>query len=256
LSHERVLERELGLDLPELDSGFDQWLREEYSGAFAAAEAAIEVREVDAESRGDLEWLTDRAMEEPLDVATRIALGRVLLEDGRPDEAERWLVEARDLFPRNPDPRGPNRMLAAIYAEQENPVAEMGALEAHLANYADDYEANMRLAELREEAGDPAGAADAMQNALLVYPFEIPVHERLAAIYEQLGGGPEEVRERRVILDLAPVDRAGAYYELAAAQLRAGETDGARASVLSALELAPRFPEAQDLLIEIMQGAQ
>jgi tetratricopeptide (TPR) repeat protein len=176
------------------------------------------------------------------------------MEEQRAEEAIPYLIEARDLFPENPDPVGPNRVLAEIYTEMGDDAAAEAALVAHVANTAEDYGAFVQLADLREARGDTQGAADALGQAVLVYPFEIPIHERLAALYLTIGDAEGEVRERRVVLALRPVDRAGAFYELAEAQLRANDREGARASVLSALEVAPRFPEAQDLLLRIMQG--
>jgi tetratricopeptide (TPR) repeat protein len=176
------------------------------------------------------------------------------MEDQRPQEAIPFLLEARDLFPENPDPVGPNRVLAEIYTELGDNAAAEAALVAHVANTAEDYGAFVQLGDLREPRGDVPGAADALGRAILVYPFEIPIHERLAGLYEAIGDAEGEVRERRVVLALQPVDRAGAFYELAEAQLRAGDREGARESALSALEVAPRFPEAQDLLLRIMQG--
>jgi tetratricopeptide (TPR) repeat protein len=251
---EAVLDSELGVTPEEFDRRFDEWLRGRYAGAFVAAEAAVEIADVDMEQRMSIDWLQDRVAEAPTDVQSRVSLARLLMEEGRPEEAIPYLVEARDLFPENPDPVGPNRVLAEIYQEQGNDAAAEAALVAHLANTAEDYAAFVQLADLREERGDAQGAADALGRAILVYPFEIPIHERLASLYESVGDAAGEVRERRVVLALQPVDRAGAFYELAEAQLRAGDREGARVSVLSALEVAPRFPEAQDLLLRIMQS--
>jgi tetratricopeptide (TPR) repeat protein len=59
------------------------------------------------------------------------------------------------------------------------------------------------------------------------------------------------VRERRAVLALRPVNRADAQYRLAGALYRSGDLDAARRAVLEALELAPSFEAAQELLLEI-----
>jgi tetratricopeptide (TPR) repeat protein len=251
---EAVLDSELGVTPEEFDRRFDAWLRERYAAAFVAAEAAVEIADVEMAERMSVDWLEERVAEAPADLQSRVALARLLMEEERPQEAIPYLLEARDLFPENPDPVGPNRVLAEIYTEQGNNAAAEEALVAHLGNTAEDYGAHVQLADLREERGDLQGAADALGRAILVYPFEIPIHERLAGLYETVGDAEGEVRERRVVLALQPVDRAGAFYELAEAQLRAGDREGARSSALSALEVAPRVPEAQDLLLRIMQS--
>ena len=254
LSHEEVLERELGLGLEAFDDQFDGWLRGRYPGAFAAAEAALELRDTEREVRSDPGWLRERVASSPEDLESRLALAQILIEEERFDEAEPVLLEAQEVFPENPDPRGPSRLLAVVRQEQDDSAGAIEALEAHLSIVAEDYQGNLELADLREEEGDLAAAAVALQRGIQVYPFEIPIHERLARLYGELQNVDGEVREHRVLLALGPVDRTGALYGLADALYRAGELSEARETVLDALELAPRFPEAQDLLLRIMSG--
>jgi len=257
LPQEEVIQRRLGLDPEGFDREFDIWFRERYSGALRAADAMVELRATPRETRSaDRTWLEERVSRSPADVASRVALGALLIEAEAFEDARRYLEEARDIFPQNPDPRGPNRLLAELYRRTGDKEAEIAALRAHLANASGDYEAHLALASLLEQRDDPGGAVRALEEAVFVYPFEIPVHERLAAAYRELGDGDGEVRERRVILALGPADRAGALHDLADAQFRAGDMEGARVNVLRALELAPRFPEAQDLLLRIVGGGQ
>ena len=257
LPQEEVIQRRLGLDPEGFDREFDTWFRERYSGALRAADAMVELRATPGETRSaDRTWLEERVSRSPADVASRVALGALLVEAEAFEDARRHLEEARDIFPQNPDPRGPNRLLAELHRRSGDNEAEIAALRAHLANASGDYEAHLALASLLEQRDDIAGAVQALEEAVFVYPFEIPVHERLARAYRELGEGYGEVRERRVILALGPVDRAGALHDLADAQFRAGDMEGARVNVLRALELAPRFPEAQDLLLRIVGGGQ
>jgi len=252
LSHQRVLERELNLDLEEFDRRFDRWLRERYAGAFAAAAAAIEVRDGEPENRSDPDWLQARVTQSPEDIEARVALARIRIEEEEWADAESLLIEARDIFPNNPDARGPSRLLAEVRREQGDTLGTIEALQAHLAVVAEDYAGHMGLADLLEELGDLAGASGALERAIQVYPFEIVVHTRLASLYAELDDRDGAVRERRVVVALEPADRTGALFELADALYRAGDTEGAREAVLGALELAPRFPEAQELLLRIM----
>jgi Tfp pilus assembly protein PilF len=53
---------------------------------------------------------------------------------------------------------------------------------------------------------------------------------------------------------LNPVDRAEALYQLALAQLEAGDNAAARRTVLRALEIAPNFERAQELLLRVRSG--
>lgn len=190
-----------------------------------------------------------------MDLQSRLALARLLISEGEEAEAIEHLNRARDIFPENPDRGGPNRLLAEIHRNRGDRRAAVAALRAHLSVLAEDREAQLDLAELLLEEGDRAGAAEAMSNAMLVYPFDLASHERLADLYREVGDREGEILERRVFLALNPPDRAGALFRLAEAQFAAGRTEDAQVSVLGALEVAPRFPEAQDLLLRILAGS-
>jgi Tfp pilus assembly protein PilF len=56
------------------------------------------------------------------------------------------------------------------------------------------------------------------------------------------------------VLALAPANVAEARYQLALALYQSGDPAAARREVLRALELAPAFEQAQDLLLRIREG--
>ena len=62
------------------------------------------------------------------------------------------------------------------------------------------------------------------------------------------------MRERRAVLALAPVDLAEARFQLARALLAAGDRTAAKREVLLALEGAPTFAPAQELLLTLVDG--
>ena len=104
---------------------------------------------------------------------------------------------------------------------------------------------------MREARGDHAGAAAALDRALYVWPFEPGLHQRLAALHARLGGRAQVVKARRALVALDPVDRPEALYQLALALVDSGDAAGARREVLRALEIAPRFQRAQELLLRL-----
>jgi len=69
-----------------------------------------------------------------------------------------------------------------------------------------------------------------------------------------LGEWNGAVSERRAVLALDPADRADAHFRLARAHFRAGERAEARTQVLRALEIAPSYEAALDLLLELRGG--
>jgi tetratricopeptide (TPR) repeat protein len=182
-----------------------------------------------------------------------LTAGHVLLAAGRLDSAERVLLGARRLFPEYAGLDSPSWYLAQIYQRRGALATAAAELDTLTRVNAGHYPGLLALAALRDSLGDQAAAARAYDMAMFVYPLEIPPHVRLAELAAGLGWWPTAIRERRAVLALAPVDRVEALYQLALAYFAAGDMDDARRSVLSALETAPGFERAQELLLKIRE---
>ena len=116
------------------------------------------------------------------------------------------------------------------------------------------YETHVLLADLQLMRGDTAAAAHSLESAMFMNPYEIAQHERLASLYSKLGDKKRTVRERAAVVALNPVDKAEAYYQLALAHREAGSPVEARRSILRALEDAPHFERAQELLLQLHEA--
>jgi len=248
LSTEQVLDRVLGLDPDGFDRAFDAYLQARFAGPLAALSGAGP----DAEGRpASTDELVSRARHAPNDYMAQLAAGRMLVREGRYEEALPFLERAAELFPEYGGHDGPYPLLAEAHRRLGDTRRAAEALERLTRLEDSHYEANLELAGLLESLGDAAGAAAALERAIYVYPFDAALHERLAALYAGLGEWRKVVRERQAILALDPVDRAEALYQLALAQLKAGDAAAARRTVLQALERAPNFGKAQELLLRI-----
>jgi tetratricopeptide (TPR) repeat protein len=170
--------------------------------------------------------------------------------------AQREAERARQLFPEYAAADGPYRMLHTIHVKLGDARAAAQALRGQIAINEHDYEAHIELAKLLEEQGDRTGAADVLERALYIYPFDPAVHVKLAELYAATTQHAKAVRERRAVLALEPVNRADALYRLAVALNDAGQKDEARRQVVRALEIAPSFAEAQQLLLQLRGGSQ
>ena len=111
------------------------------------------------------------------------------------------------------------------------------------------YAANVSLSEMSR--GNGAVSAAALERVMFIYPYEMGHHRALAALYAEQGNWAKAVRERRAVVALEPVDRAEALYQLALALRSSGNAAEARTTVLQALEAAPAFERAQELLLEL-----
>jgi tetratricopeptide (TPR) repeat protein len=70
----------------------------------------------------------------------------------------------------------------------------------------------------------------------------------------QRKNAPEAVRAFRSALAANPPDRAAAHLDLAEAYVTTGQLADAKRETLAALEIAPSFERAQDLLLKIVDA--
>jgi tetratricopeptide (TPR) repeat protein len=107
------------------------------------------------------------------------------------------------------------------------------------------------LATWLEEAGK-AGAASEIHHALvLIEPLDGTLHAKLGQWYGALGKAADSLREYKVLLALNPHDTASANFGIARALNSLGDRAQSRRHLLEALETAPHFRPAQDLLLDL-----
>jgi tetratricopeptide (TPR) repeat protein len=241
-----VLTSKLQIDSAALDAAFDEYLANRYATALAALEGtASSVEPGETESAPSLDTaLPDRYFDQ-------LRLGLSLLEKGDLELAELFLTRAQELFPEYAGGDSSYWLLASLFRQQERADAEERQLARMTAINAEHYEAQLRLARLRAERGDIEGAAAALDEALYIYPYDIDVHRELAGYFGELGRWEQAARERRAVLALNPVDLAEAHYRLADAYQRSGNRSSAREQILYALEIAPNYYRAQELLLAL-----
>ncbi len=247
LSTDAVFRRVLKTDVETFGKRFFDYLETRFRGPLAALRPKRELEHGRPPPRAQLEsWAR-----EGNDYYAALMLGRALYEEGDFEAALTHLETAKSLFPEYAGPANPYWLLAQVHRQMGALDRAVAELETLTAINERNYVANLELAELRESAGDAAGAAAALERTVYIYPYEMEVHERLADLSTRLGDDAAAIRERQAVLALDPVDRAEALYQLALAYYESGEWADARRAVLRALEEAPNFERAQDLLLEI-----
>ena len=262
-STENAFQEVLGIDLETFDARFAAYLEEVYAEPLAALRPALEGSgEGPARlggtgaGRPSAAELRRNAEENPDDFLAQLAYGTALVDEGRQDEAMEYLEAAKRLFPFYAEANSPYWYLAQIAREAGDLRRATAELEALTAINEKHYQANVELAALQAELGEPRRAAEALERTVYIYPLEIAAHQQLADLYAGLGEHELAVRERRAVVALEPVDMAEALYRLALAQQQAGDAAGAKRSVLGALEIAPGYPAAQRLLLDLVGGAE
>ena len=249
-----IMEGLLGISMDDLDRDFDEYFQQRFAGPLKALEPPVSSPGIPTSPRTIQDW-TRVVRENPDNFPARLALGITLFQEDRLEEAEEHLREALRLFPEYGGLDSPYWFLAQVHRQRGETERAAAALSRLTALNESHYEAHLQLADLRTELGDATGAAEAMDAAVLIYPYEVDLHDRLAQAHEARGDATGAVRERRAILALEPADLAGAHYSLALAYVSAGDPAQARRSVLRALEIAPNFASALDLLLDLRNGA-
>jgi tetratricopeptide (TPR) repeat protein len=250
-STEQVFHAVLSTDLRSFDARFDAYLKQRFATQLAAM--GDESSRVDATL--PVAALVKQANDSPGEFRVQLLVGEALIRQHATDAAIPIIERARALFPEFTVGHGPYPWLAQAYVAKRDYARAAAVLRGIADNDETDYATRLALADVLEKSGDLDGAARALEDAIYVNPFEMPVHEHLARLAERLHDNGTDVRERQAVVALHPVDRAGALYALALAQHRGGDDAAARRSVLRSLEEAPNFAPAQELLLAIVDAA-
>lgn len=170
---------------------------------------------------------------------------------GSEDAAYAALTKAQALFPSYAGPNGPALQLAAIEKKRGNIKAAAEQVSRVTSRNNTSWEANVLEADLREQLGDTTGMKRALERLIWIYPYDLPMHTRLAVASTKTKDFKRAILERRAIVALDPPDKLDAQYELARALIDGGEIAEARRTLLAVLEQSPAFEKAQALLLEL-----
>jgi len=142
-------------------------------------------------------------------------------------------------------------LIAKANDERDDADAALATLEryAELGGY--DVGALRSLAHRLDEHGRRAEAIGVLEDLLGVVPLDIELHEELGDLLLAESRTEDALREFKAVLALDPIDRAAAHYRLATAYRQLDDAAKTREHLLYALEIAPHFREAQQLLLEI-----
>ena len=108
-----------------------------------------------------------------------------------------------------------------------------------------------QLAHRLRDNGRTDKAIEVLEAINWVSPNNIDLHEKLGNDYLARGDNEAAIREFQSLLGLDPHDKSVAYLKMAQAYKNLNDKKRATRNVLQALEYAPFFREAQDLLVEL-----
>ncbi|MEC9014952.1 MAG: tetratricopeptide repeat protein, partial [Gemmatimonadota bacterium] len=245
-----LFESILGIDLEDFDKEFEEFLQDRFRSPLSGLEEMGEA----PLSGSDITALEDYANLHPGDFIGRLRLGASLVGEERYTDAQPHLEAAREIFPDYGGPDSPYWYLAQAHMGAGNLTGAAQALSQLVQRSESNYDAYTMHADVLAQLNRPKEAADALDKAVLVWPYEIELHQRLAKLHAEVGNYPQALRERAAVVALNPTDKAQALYALAIAYQEVGDLTGARRAVLQSLEIAPNFDAALELLLVLRSG--
>ena len=227
-------------DMPDEGDGHGHGIRENSSAILAELYNNASLKQ----------HMRSRIDENERDFQAHLQLGIVLFKEENFTEAKISLERAYALLPAYTGYPSPALVLSQIYEKEENREAQLQWLEILLENLQHDYDSAMILADAALEEGNFEKTAYYIDRAIQVDPYRSDVHELKALYADRINDSDLAVTEYEVLMRLEINDPVEAHTKLAEAYLRNGQAAKAKQNVLYALEIAPSFQRAQQVLLE------
>ncbi len=162
-------------------------------------------------------------------------------------------AEAIELFPDYVDEGSPYIAKARAHRELGETALGTSTLLEYRKRGGYDPDALIALARALGDAGRTDESIDVFEDVLMVAPLRAEVHrdfgDRLAAANRPR----EALVEYQAFLAMNPQDLAESHYRLARTYVALEDRAKGREHLLYALEIAPHYREAQQLLLEIVR---
>jgi cellulose synthase operon protein C len=175
------------------------------------------------------------------------------LADEQWQTAAEKATRAIELYPDYVDEGSPYLVKASAQRALEQPMLATETLLEYRRLGGHDPDALISLAKGLADAERTADAIDVLEDVLMVAPLREEVHSELGDRLLAAGRASGAVTEYRALLAMQPNDLADAHYRLAKAYFAADDRAESREQLLYALEIAPHYREAQQLLLEIVR---
>jgi tetratricopeptide (TPR) repeat protein len=248
LETEAALQDAYGITIAQLQTSFDGYTDKNY-GAIVRALKSPEIKE-----KPSLDGLKKLAADNPESFRVHMMLADALNTAGDKAAAIATFERAAALLPTANGLGNPNAYIARIAVEQKDNDRAIRAYEAVLQIDNADVESARKLATLLEAKGDLARTEDAYRRLVAADPFDSAAQTALGRLALRRKDTTSALRAFRSALATKPQDLAGAHTDLGEALLLAGQPAAAKRATLDALEIAPSYERAQDLLLKIAES--
>ena len=155
------------------------------------------------------------------------------------------------LYPEYVEDANAYELLAKSQLNKSNKQAAMDALKEYEKRGGEDPTTLKNLALLEQGLGQIKEAAATLELVNVIYPEDEELHRDLGKLLLAQNDSAGALKEYQAVVAMKPLDKAQAEYDVAKAYLAAGDKARAEENVLSSLEAAPDFKDAQKLLLDL-----
>jgi len=248
IDNETALKRTLGISIDDLQASFDKYLEDKFGSMRRALHDAD--KPVDGSS---IDKLKANAAANPESYVAQLALGEELAKAGDPSGFAP-LQRASVLVPSAIGNESPHAIMAELAVKLGDKPRAMKEYQLLLDSDHTNIDAARRLAEIAKGAADDGAQTFALTRIVALDPFDATAHVgwgRLAIKRKDTGTA---IREFRAALASGAPDKAAAHCDLGESYLLAGQKAEAKKEALAALEIAPSYERAQELLLNAVGG--
>lgn len=246
-----AMRKATGVGLDELQAAFDAKL----GPRFAALGRALRAPQgVEIGRAGEPAALQALASRHEGSFPVQMAVGQALVAAGARAAAFAAFERAAALVPTATGPESPRARMADLAERAGDVVRARHELQQLLAYDHTNVEAARKLAGLTDKAGDDDLRALAYERIVTADPFDAAAHTALGHLALKRRDLTLALREFQAALAAGPIDLVSAHCDLGEALLTAGRKAEAKRQALAALEIAPTFDRAQELLLKIVEG--
>jgi tetratricopeptide (TPR) repeat protein len=244
---EAALKRTMNVSIDDLQTTFSAALEAQFGTirrAIKDSDTPVDTKSVDA--------LRAAAAAKPDSFISQLALGKALA-DAHDTAAYAPLEKAAALVPSAIGPESPHLLMAKLAEALGDPARAMKEYEALLAVDHTNVEAARTLAAIADKAGDPRVTVLALDRVVSLDPFDASAHSLRGNIALKQRDADIAMREFRAALQAGAPDKAAAHCDLGESYLLGNRPADAKKEALAALEIAPGFERAQELLLNSVE---
>lgn len=221
-----AIEQGLGISPEEFDRGFNEFIESEFRATLDGLDEWKEQIEAAHEAANEGDW------ESVIEASTA----------------------AVELYPEYVEGVG-NAYVLSAKAQDElgQRDAAIGTLEAYWRLGGAQPGVLQQFADWLYDAGRSADAIAVLNDVIFAAPLNESLHANLGDWLLEDESADSALREYQALLAMDPIDQATAHYRLATAYRQLEDQAKTREHLLYALETAPHYREAQQLLLEILR---